>query len=264
VLALRDVGSPGDLVLDLVPDAAQPRLQTAGQWLAPAGRYYEHLHRPVSPDDLVSAALAHVRAGASWVKVVADWTDGSLSYEPSLLEQLVSAIHEAGARVAAHTQGPGISAIIAAGVDSVEHGCGLAAHDLENLAAQGTAWTPTLLALSGPMPADAGPEREARRQGWLDNGRALLATAVAKGVTVLAGTDTAGPITDEIALLIEFGLTPEQALRAATTGAREYLGLPALDEGAAADVVTFEADPREDPTVLAHPAAVLLGGIRVL
>ena len=263
VLAVRDVGSPGDLVLDLVSDAAQPRIQAAGQWLAPEGRYYDRLHRPVAPDDVVTAALAHVRAGASWVKVVADWTDGSLSYEPSLLEQLVRAVHEAGARVAAHTQGSAISDIIAAGVDSVEHGCGLDTDDLEVLAARGTAWTPTLLALSGPPPAGATPERAARRQDWLDNSRALLAPAVVQGVTVLAGTDTAGPITAEIALLIDYGLTPEQALRAATTDARDYLGLPSLDEGAVADVVTFEADPREDPSVLAEPAAVLLGGVRV-
>ena len=137
VLAVRDVGSPGDLVLDLVPDTAQPRMQVAGQWLAPEGRYYQRLHRPVAPDDVVTAALAQVRAGASWVKVVADWTDGNLSYEPSLLEQLVRAVHEAGARVAAHTQGPAISDIIAAGVDSVEHGCGLDTDDLQVLAAQG-------------------------------------------------------------------------------------------------------------------------------
>ena len=263
VLAVRDVGSPGDLVLDLVPDSAHPTIQAAGQWLAPDGLYYARLHRPVAPDDLLAIALAQVRAGARWIKVVADWTEGDLSYEQTLLEQLVMAVHEAGARVAAHTQGFQVSEIIAAGVDSVEHGCGLDAGDLDVLAANGTAWTPTLLALSGPMPADAAPERAARREGWLDNSRALLASAAERGVTILAGTDTAGPITAEMALLIDFGLTPEQALRAATTEARAYLGLPMLDEGAPADVVTFEADPREDPSILAQPAAVLLRGNRI-
>jgi imidazolonepropionase-like amidohydrolase len=263
VLAIRDVGSPDDLVLDLVPATAHPTIEAAGQWLAPEGRYYARLHRPVAPDDVVAAALAQVRAGARWIKVVADWTEAGLSYEPSLLERLVDAVHDAGARVAAHTQGPDVSDIIAAGVDSLEHGCGLRSTDLDVLAASGIAWTPTLSALSGPMPADAAPERVARRQGWLDNSRALLASAAERGVTILAGTDTAGPLSDEIALLIDFGLTPAQALRAATTDARAYLGLPALDGGAAADVVTFEADPREDPSVLADPAAVLLRGTRI-
>ena len=263
VLAVRDVGSPGDLVLDLVPDAAHPLVQAAGQWLAPEDRYYARLHRPVAPDDLVAAALAQVRAGARWIKVVADWTEGELSYERSLLEQLVKAAHEVGARVAAHTQGPDIRQIIAAGVDSVEHGCGLGSDDLEAMALAGVAWTPTLAALAGPMPKDASPERIARRQGWLDNSRALLAPAAEQGVTILAGTDTAGPITDEIALLVDFGLTPTQALQAATTDARAFLDLPALTDGAVADVLTFEADPREHPEALANPAAVVLRGTRI-
>jgi imidazolonepropionase-like amidohydrolase len=263
VLAIRDVGSPDDLVLGIVPDRAHPEIAAAGQWLAPAGRYYERLHRPVTPGDLVAVALAQVRAGARWIKVIADWTEPGLSYERTLLEQLVEAVHGVGARVAAHTQGPDVSEVLAAGVDSIEHGCGLGTDDLDAMAATGVAWTPTLLALSGPMPSDAAPERVARRQGWLDNVRALLAPAAQRGVVILAGTDAAGPLRGEIAHLIEAGLTPEQALRAATTDARAYLGLPALSDGARADVVTFEADPREHPDVLDRPAAVLLRGLRI-
>jgi imidazolonepropionase-like amidohydrolase len=263
VLAIRDVGSPGDLVLDLTPDGAHPHVQAAGQWLAPEGRYYPKLHQPVASADLIASALVQVRAGASWVKVVADWTEPGLSYEAATLRALISTVHAGGARVAAHTQGADVSEIIAAGVDSVEHGCGLDDADLETMAVSGVAWTPTLMALSGPLPADAAPERVARREGWLENSRALLAPAAERGVTILAGTDTAGPITGEIAHLIEYGLGPQLALRAATTDARAFLGLPGLDDGAPADVVTFEADPREDPDVLGRPAAVLLRGTRV-
>ena len=263
VLAIRDVGSPEDVILDVVPDPAHPRVQAAGQWLAPEGRYYERLHQPVAPDDLVTAALAQVRAGARWVKIVADWTEPGLSYDRALLNKLVAVVHEADARVVAHTQGPDVAEIIAAGVDSVEHGCGLTPDDLDTLVAAKVAWTPTLMALSGPMPRDAAPERVARRQGWLDDIRTLVVPAAERGVTILAGTDSVGPLTGEITHLIDFGLTPTQALRAATTDAREYLGLPGLTDGAPADVVTFEADPREDPAVLMRPTAVLLGGNRV-
>ena len=263
VLAIRDVGSPEDLMLDLAPDPDFPYLEAAGQWLAPEGRYYDRLHRPVSAETLVATALAQVRAGAQWIKVVADWTDPGLSYERTVLEQLIDAVHEAGARVAAHTQGPDVSDVIAAGVDSIEHGCGLTAADLETLAQAGIAWTPTLMALSGPMPEDAAPERVARRADWLDNARDLLAPAAEAGVTILAGTDAVGPLTREIRHLIDYGLSPEQALGAATTEARDYLGLPGLSDGAPADVVTFEVDPREDPDVLGHPAAVLRAGVRI-
>ncbi len=52
-------------------------------------------------------------------------------------------------------------------------------------------------------------------------------------------------------------------LRAATTGARSYLGLPSLEAGAPADLVTYDADPRNDPEVLATPAAVVARGRRI-
>jgi imidazolonepropionase-like amidohydrolase len=53
------------------------------------------------------------------------------------------------------------------------------------------------------------------------------------------------------------------ALRAATTAARAFLGEPSLEDGARADVVTYEGDPRDDPAVLRSPAAIVLGGVRV-
>jgi imidazolonepropionase-like amidohydrolase len=91
----------------------------------------------------------------------------------------------------------------------------------------------------------------------------MLAEAVTSGVTILAGTDCAGTLVDEVRHLVAFGLTPIHALRAATTDARDFLGMPSLEEGGPADVVTFEGDPRDDPDVLTEPAAVVLNGVRV-
>jgi len=67
-----------------------------------------------------------------------------------------------------------------------------------------------------------------------------------------------GSVAEEIALLCEHGLNPSQALRAATTSARTYLGC-----GPSADLVTYEADPRWDPEVLVNPSAVVIRGVRV-
>ncbi len=69
-----------------------------------------------------------------------------------------------------------------------------------------------------------------------------------------------GEVWREIAALQESGLEPTDALAAASTVAREFLGEPALDEGAPADLVVYEQDPRNDPQVLARPALVMLGG----
>jgi imidazolonepropionase-like amidohydrolase len=91
----------------------------------------------------------------------------------------------------------------------------------------------------------------------------MLPRAADRGATILAGTDTAGSVVDEIRHLVAFGLTPTRALEAATTDARAFLGLPSLEVGGPADVVTFDDDPRDDPDVLAHPAAVVQDGIRI-
>ena len=93
--------------------------------------------------------------------------------------------------------------------------------------------------------------------------RTLLPVAVRLGVTVMTGTDVAGTVADEVSLLAQFGLPPVEALRAATTAARAFLGAPTLEAGARGDVVTYDADPRDDPTVLAHPRAIVLNGQRV-
>jgi imidazolonepropionase-like amidohydrolase len=264
VLLVRDVGSPKSVTLQLRPGPDLPALQVAGRWLAPKGRFFDALHDPVGPEGLIEAALHEVAAGARWVKVIADWRDPSLSYKAALLHRLVDAVHAAGARVAAHTQWQVVRDVVAAGVDSIEHGSLLDAETLALMAERGIAWTPTITAFSEALPPNAEQERIERRSRILDNVRAMLPVAASRGVTILAGTDTAGTLVDEIRNLIAYGLTPEQALRAATTDARRYLGAPALEVGAAADVVTFDADPRDDPNVLARPAAIVLRGRRIL
>ena len=263
VLAVRDLGAPHSVTLRISPEPSLPRMQAAGRWVAPEGRFYPSFHEPVAADGLIEAALTEVAAGARWVKVIADWLPDELNYDAVLLGRLVEAVHAAGARVAAHTAETCVSEVVAAGVDSIEHGWLLSAADIDDLVARGGAYTPTLAALHAPLPDEAPPERVARRGRWQEAARAVIGAALNRGATILTGTDTAGTISDEIGYLVDYGLTPVQALRAATTDARAFLGLPALEAGAPADVVTFEADPREDPSVLAAPAAIVLGGVRL-
>ena len=73
ITAIRDTGSPGSLTLRVLAAGADPGLQACGRFLAPEGRYYPGLHVPVPPEQLVSAALAEIRDGAAWIKVVADF-----------------------------------------------------------------------------------------------------------------------------------------------------------------------------------------------
>jgi imidazolonepropionase-like amidohydrolase len=271
VTVVRDTGSPKSVTLNLRPDAGGARLLAAGRFLAPPGQYFPALHDPVPADALVRAALAEVAAGARWVKIVGDFPrlDGAdtgpeqlPAYPAETVAELVEAVHAAGARVAAHTTTAFVKQLVAAGIDSVEHGDGLDEEDLVALAARGGAWTPTLCAAIVPRPADD-DERRGRRLWRRERHRHLLAAADRLGVRILAGSDVVGTIPQEVALLAELGLSPRAALAAASTAAQSFLGVGGLRTGEPADLVTYHEDPREDPDALARPAAVVAQGVRL-
>ena len=264
--AIRDTGSPASVTLRLL--AAEPDLLACGRFLAPPNRYFPALHEPVPPERLVEAALAEVSAGARWVKLVADFPlmrpdeppgEPAPSYDLADIGRLVEAVHAAGARVAAHTTTRYVSDLIGVGVDSVEHGTSLEEADILALAGRGGAWTPTLCATLGGRLSDDSPERTEARERL----RYLLPIAVERGVVVMTGSDVAGTIAQEVAWLAELGLTPSAALAAASTSARRFLGWADFADGEPADVVTYDDDPRDDPAVLARPAAVVARGVRL-
>jgi len=269
VTTLRDVGGDRQVTLDLARSCREgwPTVLAAGRFLAPQQRYFPRMYSPVEPDDLVAAVEQEIAAGATWVKIIADFprVDGSplrggtaaASYPADVVAAAIAAAHRAGARVAAHTTTSLAATLIEAGVDSIEHGDGLTRTDLESLASRGGAWTPTLGAAVGAMRRG---DQDAQSAGAELSERftELLPLAAALGVTLLTGSDVVGSVAEEIALLCEHGLNPSQALRAATTSARTYLGC-----GPSEDLVTYEADPRCDPEVLANPSAVVMRGLRV-
>jgi imidazolonepropionase-like amidohydrolase len=95
---------------------------------------------------------------------------------------------------------------------------------------------------------------------------ATVAAAYDAGIPVYVGTDAGGSlphglVAEEVSELVHgAGLPPLAALSATTWGAREWLGRPGLTEGAPADFVVYEADPRQDVRVLAAPRQVVLRG----
>jgi imidazolonepropionase-like amidohydrolase len=264
VTLVRDTGSPGGLSLELDREPGMPALEAAGRFLAPAGRYFpELLVTPVAQGELVSAALAEIGRGATWVKLIADFPDLAAgtgpeeTYSLDTIAALTEAVHGAGGRVAAHTTTSLAGRLVTAGVDSIEHGTALDEDAIRAMAEHGTAWTPTLGATLylGEQPS---PERREFVAELRDRLSYLLPLAVRLGVPVLAGTDVMGSLPGEVALLASLGLTPAQALAAASDWPRRYLAAAAR-----ADVVTYSRDPRDDPDQLAEPAAVVVGGTRV-
>lgn len=272
VCLVRDTGSPGGAVLrlDLVP--GMPRLQAAGRFLAPAGQYFPALLPEGAPEErLTELALGELARGSQWVKVIADFpgvTDGRPSgaatptYSGAAIDAMVSAVHAAGGRVAAHVTTDLVTPLVRAGVDSVEHGIAIDESVLQLMAQAGTAWTPTLCAVLS-LPEDA-PEPVRHWHADLRQRLCeLIPLARRLGVPVLAGTDTAGTVAREVRLLAEHGLEPADALGAATSTAYRFLGEPYDQAGQPTTLVTYENDPREDLAALASPSAIVIDGVRV-
>jgi imidazolonepropionase-like amidohydrolase len=269
VLAVRDTGLAWGGWPEGEPEDG-PRVQSAGRLLAATGRGYPSVCVWVEPGQLVEAALADVRRGAAWVKVIADfpgpdgnWFAAPPCFDPKELTEMTRAVHDAGARVMAHSTGLAAGDLVRAGVDSIEHGMQLDGELLEQMARQGTAWSLTLataLKHVGPLAEQRGPVGSYIRRE-LARVREQLPLARQLGVPLLAGTDElpSGRLADEVTLLHEFGLTPAQAIEVASHGARDFLRMPA----GPADLVTFDKDPRQDLAALACPQAVLFGGRRV-
>ena len=275
VLALRDCGSPVDTrMLDDDPDL--PRIIRAGRHIAAPRRYIPDLAVEVEPGDLAAEVRVQARRGDGWVKLVGDWIDrvqGDLAPEwpADALCAAIAAAHEEGARVTAHTFGTdALPGLIAAGIDCIEHGTGLTEDLLAEMAARGTAVVPTLVNVENfPEFAAAG---ETKFPGYASTMRRLYATSGAvvraayeAGVPVYAGTDAGGGIehgviADEVRALHTAGLPAGAALAAASWAARRWLGLSCIEEGAPADVVVYDSDPRTDLDALQRPQRMVLRG----
>ena len=273
-LLIRDAGSPVDN--RFVQDRDDlPRLIRAGRHIARPKRYLRDVGVEVEPADLVAAVEEQAMLGDGWVKLVGDWIDrevGDLAplWPDDVLAAAVARAHELGARVATHVFGEdALPGLVAAGVDTIEHGTGLTGGLLDEVARRGIRVTPTLLNI------DTFPDIAARAgkfPGYGTHMRALHRTARDRvrdaheaGVPLLAGTDAGGVLPhglvgQEIQALHAAGVPAEAALAAGSWAARDYLGLPGLVEGAPADLVVYAEDPRRDLGILAAPSRVVLRG----
>lgn len=278
VFLVADKGSADNVSLRLLdqPPDRLPELQMAGHMIANPGGYYRDFAIEVDEEDLVetvrAAAAERTPAGnqPSWVKLVGDWPrkgQGAVTnFSEAAMAAAVEVAHQADCRVAIHAAAPRTSSLaVAAGVDSIEHGLFLTADDLVALGARGGAWVPTVTAMEGIRDM-LGAESSGGKlfADGLENVAELLAAAPDAGVTVLAGTDIVvphGAVATEAMGLGRYGLSNEAVVTAVTDGAYEYLGSDhRFEPGGHADVLFFDADPRDDLSVLARPVFGLRNG----
>jgi imidazolonepropionase-like amidohydrolase len=265
VTLIRAPGLAGDPPSWFGRDDDVPRAMHAGPWIAQHGQFFDGWGRRADTSELPGLAAAQA-ARSGWAKVIVDWGPDEAVLASGVLRQVVDAVHAAGGRLAVHSQhADGGAAAVAAGVDSLEHGMGLDPALLPQMARQGTALTPTLSVITGSMAKVRERPDSPRKQWYLAGAEVhgqLAAAAAEEGVTLLAGTDSrpCGRVADEISALVDAGVPAHLAIGAASWAARSYLGMAGLTEGAPADAVIYDADPRRDLSQLAAPRAVILRG----
>jgi imidazolonepropionase-like amidohydrolase len=279
---LRDAGSRGyvDVALrDAIDEGLLegPRLRVAGEFLTTSGRrggVPGPTNSTDTPDEARKAARYQIKMGADFVKIAATLTEyvrhmGGL-YSQELDFETMKAVcqvaHWAGRRVAAHCHGgQGVSDAILAGVDSLEHGRFISDEQLEMMAERGVFLVPTL-----------SPEGRAMQHGqkavgltdeswtWFLKANDAMYDTVARahrmGVKVAAGSDAAMPLVRhgenayELELLVKAGMTPMEAIVAATKVGSEVLDMAdqvgTVEENKYADLVVVDGDPLADITIL--------------
>ena len=276
-----------------------PRLLTCGKIVsatAPGGRFYGDMYREADgPDDIRRAVREQIRAGADFVKVMTTGARSNELEDPEplqLTEPELAAVtdeaHRMGYRVAAHAEGlDGCAAAIRHGVDTIEHGMYLHRRPdlLEAMAAAGQVLVPTLSGyywMAGlaeavdpavspretldPAAAHADPgmppvlSELARRN--LEEGAASMRAARQAGVKIALGSDMSLAVGLEIQRMVHHGLSPAQALVAATKTAAEALDLDehigTVAEGKLADLTIVDGDPLTEPHLLCDPGRIWL------
>ncbi|MFE5212227.1 amidohydrolase family protein [Streptomyces sp. NPDC056600] len=274
-LLLRDAGSPADTRwTDDREDL--PKIIRAGRHIARTRRYIRDFAWEIEPEDLVAYVAQEARRGDGWVKLVGDWIDrgeGDLApcWPRGAVEAAIAEAHRLGARVTAHCFAENsLRDLVEAGIDCVEHATGLTEETVPLFAERGVAIVPTLVNIATFPKLAAGGEEKFPR--WSAHMRRLherryetVRSAWDAGVPVFVGTDAGGSlphglVAEEVAELVRAGIPAADAVGAASWTARSWLGRPGIEEGAPADLVVYDTDPRQDVTALAAPRRVVLDG----
>ncbi len=248
-----------------------------GDVLAP-GQTLPRMPNIADTTDQINVAVRHdVKYGADWIKLMAtggvmdpmsDFRVQELSEEQ--MARAVELAHRAGKRVMAHAEGTeGIKAAVRAGVDSIEHGTVLDDEGAELMARRGTWLVPTLETFQrGPAVAaslGSDPASIAKQKAILPLQQAAFEAALKHRVKIAYGVDDDPEyVSKEFGALVHGGLSPLEAIQAATVRAAELLGwskdLGVIEEGKFADIIAVDGDPLADIGVMERVVFVMKGG----
>ena len=268
-----------------------PRVVPAGHAISPTGghldptmfqKFAPHV-LPLTVEEGIANGVAEVRKavryqikhGAELIKVCASGgvmshtgPAGAQQYSDEELRAIADEAHRAGLKVAAHAHGEdGIRAAIEAGIDCIEHGSLMSDETLALMVERGTFLVPTTYLADGMDVSHAPPELQAKAAEVFPRAKETIRKAVQAGARIAVGTDAPaiphGKNAKEILALVDRGMSPLQALRAATTVAAELISVDdrgRLEAGLLADVIAVPGNPLEEIGVVEQVRFVMKGG----
>lgn len=286
--ALRDAVSAGMVTGPRILDSVSGISTTSGHGDSRVG-VVEDLHVALSPDNVCDgpeacrrAVRAQVMRGADVIKTM---TTGGVNSRigsglgaqmfDDEIKAIVETAHLYGKKVAVHAHGAdGIALALRAGVDSIEHGTLLDDEGIQLFRRTGAYYVPTLSTVNGYLERiardpNAYPPAVREKIDWrIGITGQSLRKAVPAGVKIAFGTDAGvskhGRNADEFELMVKHGMTPVEALKAATVNAADLLGLASeigtVEAGKSADIIAVDGDPLTDVATLKKVDFVMARG----
>jgi imidazolonepropionase-like amidohydrolase len=225
--------------------------------------------------NLRTVVREQIRSGADWIKVYADTPHGpgpgpKPAFSLDELKLIVETARDAGVPVCAHAQSKeGMRRAALAGVETIEHGDEGDVEVFRLMAKNNVGYCPTLAAAEAYARYFGGWQPGRPEPKELQSKRDSFKAALEAGVTIVNGSDIGvfahGDGAKEIEMLVDYGMTPVQALKAATSAAAKALHMEekvgAVKAGMFADLVAVEGDPTADIKALRKVKLVMKGGV---